>query len=360
MDNGAYSFGAGLLRPVYDETFSSWLTRCALHRRISSITEADIEDRYSYITHQGIFKTSSLGLEFDFNDDITKSLLSNLNIDLGLAKSHFQAKTSLLLHPAFRFAYCHQCARTDVQAKRFISWRKSWCYVGYVYCDTHKCLLSYIKNGDEVLKQWHAFAEGELGEYTQGRVASYHRRNHGIPPSRARGWLTLKVQKWINRLYTSPLCLASQTRGNLNASDILKAVHLTLSLLLTPRTESRVPGAALSIFTAAIPVIVHKDLDLQERLDHGAAHSVPYERMCALLLLGIALNIFNSHELALLSNIVSDAEFSMPDSIGVAALAAEHVHISEYEEFESMVHSSPLGAVFGLDFVTAMLRLPKR
>lgn len=345
----------GLLHPIYDETIISWLLRCALNPRTVSVTELDIQEWTARQIQKQISGKSTPGLEFDFDIPELAGHLIRLGFNLDRIRLAFKPESPMLLSPSHRLAYCHLCIQEDVASKRFISWRRSWCYVAHPYCATHASLLSFISNGDAGDKHWQAFVNGNSGDYVPGRCSFYHRRVHGLPADKTRALLTLRVQKWLKGVYGTPPHVFPVSNMAVAGIEARQSIELVLRLLLAPRTDRHRPGAAIDAFTAARAVIVHKSMNLRERLEYGAAHSVPYERMSALLLLGIALGIFSAKEKSLLGGLVQKADFLLPDPYTLGVMAVEHVGSNESDDLAEMFRSRAMHAVFGCDFVRGML-----
>lgn len=319
-----------LIRPTYDETFSSWVTRCAINPKISKISERTVCDWNSLDISKHLWGRDALGLEFDFHQSAGLIIANRLGLDEKFLTRVFSPHSQLLLSRNYRTAYCHRCIEADVAAKRYPSWRKSWCYVLHTYCLEHRCLLSHMENCETISKQWWAFIKGDLGDYLPGRSRN---RLHGLPSTRSRAWLTLRIQSWIAKLQRSTRTVLPGTSTAVNSEDLTRVVYQVICMLLAPRTDRDNPGLARTFFTVKPAVIVHKFLDLQARLDYGARNSVPYERMSALLLLGLVFKVFTRAEIAMLKRLVSEADFELPGSMyELGALTAIPVAHHEYDE----------------------------
>jgi len=321
---------SNLLRPVHDETFCSWVTRCALNHRVEIITESDLIDWDSCTSRKQLFCPDNLGMEFDFSDSQGGRIASLMRLNIVSTHNIFRPASDLLLAINYRTAFCHRCIESDVTLKRYPSWRKSWCYVTHPYCSEHRCLLSHIRDCAAIHKQWWAFTKGDLGDYLPGRNCH---RSHGLPSNRSRAWLTLRVQSWIESLQRSSRTVLPSTSNHVKTEDLIRVIEQVIRLLLAPRTDRDNPGLARTFFTIKPAVIVHKFLDLQARLEYGAPNSLPYERMSALLLLGLIFKLFTRAEISLLKRLVSAADFELPGSMyELGALTAIPVAHHEYDE----------------------------
>lgn len=347
---------SGLLRPVYDETFCSWVTRCALSPNVKLISESNIEE-WSSPDHRQYFNPDwLLGREFELYESQAVELARLLKLDIDEIAHFFRPRSEFLLAPASRVAYCHLCIQSDVAFKRYPSWRKSWCYSTNAYCFQHRCLLSFL--GDTLVadKQWKAFCKGDAGDYLPGKRGFAHRRSHGIPANNSRAWLTLRVQSWVDKLHrTSCVILPSSSIVALS-SKVRDTVALVLNLLLSPRTDRNIAGGARDQFTAARPVIVHKLMSLKERLQYGARNSVPYERMSALFFIGLIFNVYSPKEEVLLRNLVEEAEFEMPDDLKtIGLICGHHVDALELDTLRQLVAENDKDKILSNAFLKGLL-----
>lgn len=342
-----------LLRPISDETYSSWVTRCALNPRIRSISEQNIFflGSFDYEVKGGIIKLHPLGAEFDFSKSGEMQLANKMKLDVRVLENYFKPSSAILLSQEYRFAYCHLCIQTDVAFKRYPSWRKSWCYVTHPYCSIHRCLLSYINKSNPLKKQWDAYANGASGDYIEGRTRGYPRRSHGIPPGDVRAWLTLRVQLWIERLNNSARYGLPGTDMMIDSSKLRYAVDLILRLFLVPRTPRTEPGIARRLFTLADSCIVHRVIGFNERFEYSAANSVPYERMSALLLLGLVFGIFSPKETAMFNELVTKSDFRLPDLRELGTRAASHVYGDEYFALVKHFHDDDELIIYSREFL---------
>lgn len=324
---------SSLLRPVHDETFPSWMLRCALNNKILCLSENVINDWAAHDRHKR-FRVGGLGMEFDFKESWGLLIAEEMKVSALIIDKFFKPSSSLLLDPEYRTAYCHMCIESDVLHKRYPSWRKSWCYVTHPYCTVHKRLLSFINGCEIVDKQWIAFAKGDLGEFITRKVRPYFRHDYGIPSGNVRAWLTLRVQHWIERLHRAPQCTLPGTDMIVDSATVISAVNMILRLFLVPRTDRTGPGVAIDIYAAIYAPIVHKILSFRERLEYGAPHSVPYVRMSALLLLGLTFRIFSAKEVQMFKELILPREFLWPSlqELGQLSISEQTLEESDVEE----------------------------
>lgn len=305
-----------LLEPVHDETFSSWATRCSLDPHVFLISDSDVVRWERSVAYELASNPYCLGMEFDFEGPYAKSLLGEAGLSQELCRKLFAPSDEPLLSPAYRTAFCPECILFDVVNKRFPSWRKSWCYITRPYCTKHGCLLRFMDGYRGSDKQWIAFTKLDLGEYMPGRMSGWSRAGHGVSPSVARNQLTLRVQTWVEGIYSS----ASRTprfTGQLVDNNLMRtAIDLMLRLSLVHRTKRTQAGTAKIAFSCFSPPIDHTGFELHHRLRNGSPRSVPYERMCVLWLIGKVFRVYTASESILLHRMVHEAEFSLPATLG--------------------------------------------
>lgn len=324
---------SSLLRPVHDETFPSWMLRCALNKKILCFSDSAIRDWAAHDRHKR-FHADGLGMEFDFSDSWGLVIAKDFKVSPLMIQRYFKPSSSLLLMPDYRTAYCHMCIQSDVSLKRYPSWRKSWCYVSHPYCSVHKRLLCFIDGCESGDKQWIAYAKGDLGEFITRKVRPYFRHNYGIPSGNIRAWLTLRVQHWVEQLHRMHQCALPGTNIIVDSATVISAVNMILRLFLVPKTDRSDCGIALDQFAAIYPPIVHKILSFRERLEYGAPRSVPFDRMNALLLLGLTFRIFSAKELQMFKDLVLGCEFMWPSlqDLGAFSLSEQFLKESEFRE----------------------------
>lgn len=295
-------------------------------------------------------------MEFDFEVPYAKEFLASTGMSRKRIRQLFSPSEDLLLSPGYRTAFCHECVLADVQQKRFPSWRKSWCYVARPYCEEHKCLLRFMHGHKGSDKQWNAFTKLDLGEFMPGRLAGKPRTGHGVPPSPARTHLTLRMQAWVQRVYSSAACVPRRGDHPIDNHLMRTAIDLMLRLTLTHRTRRVPAGMAKTGFSSFYPPIDNQGLDLPSRLENGSPNSVPYERMCALWLLGKVFKVFTAPESALLHRMVSEADFFFPTGLGELGERCRSGLIEdEGEVFADLVSRLNVEQVFDRDFLEGLL-----
>ncbi|HHM4860540.1 TPA: hypothetical protein ACRNCN_002790 [Pseudomonas aeruginosa] len=347
---------SGLLRPIYDETFPSWVTRCALNPRIFPVSENDIHYWSACDFRKNFISSDILGMEFDFCDSQGIEVASKLGLSLPLVREVFKPSSALILSREYRSAYCHLCIQSDVKSKRYPSWRKSWCYVDYPYCLEHGCLLCFVDGCDLTNKQWVAFSRGDLGDYMPGRRRGYSRRP-GLIPNASRAWLTIRVQAWIENIRRAEQVTLPGTKLSTDSKTLLVVVNLVLRMLLVPRTDRTPVGIGKSIFSNMQPVIIHKVLDFKQRLEFGAANSVPYERMSALLLLGLIFRVFTDKERSCLEDLICESGLAgTPDLKWLGECCSNHISIAEQDLLQEVFSFPDEIMIFLGEFIEGLFK----
>lgn len=350
MTNGALPI------PIYDETFSSWAIRCSLGPHAYLIADHDILLWEQSIAYRLASNAESLGMEFDFEAQHAKNFVANTGFSEQHIKRLFSASDGLVLSPGYRLAFCHKCVLSDVAQKRFPSWRKSWCYVATPYCARHQCLLRYMNGCRDSDKQWSAFTQVDLGEFMPGRMTGRNIGGHGVRHSAERTLLSLRVQTWLHNLYSSNSSVLGPAGQQVDNRLMRAAVDLMLRVLLMHRTRRSLAGVAKTCFSSIKPPINHGPSDLHSRLAHGAINSVPYERMCALWLIGIIFRIFTASEFALFDFLIRDAEFTLPPGLGeLGAMCGGILLEGESEELYELISGMDVARVLDAGFLEGLL-----
>lgn len=149
-----FQFG-GLIKPVYDETLSSWLVRVALSESVLPPWVVTALDMITASKH-----------EFDDPDQLY--LHERLTAEMppgvrSVIQSSFHISEALHVPYAASHAYCHVCLQSDIAAGRAPSWRRAWRLKGRALCHAHPrpVLLSRLNSAkyDIAKKPWAAFSE---------------------------------------------------------------------------------------------------------------------------------------------------------------------------------------------------------
>lgn len=342
--------------PINDETFSSWATRCSLDTRSFSIIDSDIVDWERSSAYDNASKTHSSGMEFDFESPYLTDFLSSAGLSTCRIRDLFSPSDDLLLSPAYRTAFCHGCIYSDVVQNRFPSWRKSWCYIARPYCPEHHCLLRFMNGHRGCDKQWDAFTNRDLGEFMPGRLRRRSKADHGVAESAIRARLTLRVQIWVQKVYGSAADISCRGVGPIDNQLMRTAIELMLKLTLIHRTRRGHAGIAKVAFSSFYPPLDHEDRDLPARLNNGAPNSVPYERMCALWLLGQIFKVFTAAEAALLHGMVHDAEFVLPATQSeLGEMCASSLVEGESDVLSELISGLNVGHIFDPAFLEGLV-----
>lgn len=145
----------GLSKPVFDETFSSWLVRVALSE---SVLPPWVVTALDMIT--------ASNPEFDdpdwlyLHEHVTSEMPPEVQ---SVIQRHFHISEIHHVSYAVSHAYCHVCLQGDIAAGRAPSWRQAWRLKGRALCHAHSrpVLLSQLNSAkyDIAKKSWAAFSE---------------------------------------------------------------------------------------------------------------------------------------------------------------------------------------------------------
>ncbi|MCF5803939.1 TniQ family protein [Pseudomonas tremae] len=145
----------GLVKPVHDETLSSWLIRVALSESILApwlvlaldmitTSNPEFEDPDLLYTNERLIAQMPPGIQTAI-------------------QSHFHISEMLNVPYSASYAYCHVCLQGDIAAGRAPSWRRAWRLKGRALCHAHlrPVLLGRLSPGryDIAKKTWAAFCE---------------------------------------------------------------------------------------------------------------------------------------------------------------------------------------------------------
>lgn len=192
----------GLVKPVYDETLSSWLIRVALSE---SILTPWLVLALDMIT--------ASNPEFEDPDllYLNERLIAQMPPGVqAVIQSHFHISEMLHVPYVASQAYCHLCLQGDIAAGRAPSWRRAWRLKGQTLCHAHlrPVLLGRLRPGryDIAKKPWAAFCEYiespaprlrtsyVLTYFPKELISTIDGRLNALL-KRVEGWYLLKVQK---------------------------------------------------------------------------------------------------------------------------------------------------------------------
>lgn len=145
----------GLVKPVHDETISSWLVRVALS-----------ESTLPPWLILALDMITAPNPEFEDPDllYLNERLIAHMPPGVHtVVQSHFHISETLHVPYAASQAYCHLCLQSDIAAGRAPAWRRAWRLKGRALCHAHTrpTLLGRLSPGryDIAKKPWAAFSE---------------------------------------------------------------------------------------------------------------------------------------------------------------------------------------------------------
>lgn len=189
---------SGLLKPLRDETLSSWLSRMYHQHYVDSGFEAQI---LRLMVRDPNVKGD---LDLLYKSSAFLNLFSRTQRPLILA--HFGMVESNTVPPGVNDKYCRVCFQSDIRACRTPTWRKSWRMRGASVCVLHDrpVLLSRLIERPKDLRDrgWQGFQEYLDSPLSRLDVDfALHRTspNGAIANNRKLLLLTQRVQSWYQR-----------------------------------------------------------------------------------------------------------------------------------------------------------------
>lgn len=289
----------GLPRPVYDETFTSWISRCGNDKRIHLSSLLDI-----CVTHR--IAGSSLVHEdpdFDFDSPFFLSATSLIDVSLHQLRSAFSPKSKWFLPWHQRKYYCPDCLIDDISQGRIPSWRKSWCYVFSSHCIFHKKQLIEFQGMPSTEKAWDAFVEYANLKNKSSEIKS---KWSSATPTKLRYLLQIKALR-IAGVGPSLYCSQSTSLRTFDCFKVLAQIFLQASTTHTP------PGAARHLFFSGRLPINRSISGYPDVLEIGSLEANAHERMCGVILSGYILSLYSSRELKVIRRIYSYTGYIFPE-----------------------------------------------
>lgn len=310
-----------LTAPRWDETFSSWMHRAALGNG-GYISLLRRSNHACATEHRGRFADSGyyhdeppvFSKDFDFEASLMRDVardVSNLSSDS--FKRIFSADQDLVVPWDYRCVYCPDCLENDVREVGYPCWRRSWCYGTSAYCVMHDKLLETMPRGEGIGhdRAWEAFKHWIRGsEVHQGRLGWFSPIG-----ARYRNRLALRVQRWMQSLASKTHVVLPGTQDSVSAPPVKTAAHAIYSILLRQQTRYATGGYAKTLVRARRSALNALDKHLADRLKLGIYESSPYERMCALLLVGNIFGIITPPETARLQHLAKSANSQWPTDV---------------------------------------------
>lgn len=325
-----------LPRPLWDETFSSWVHRASRGRspygqmlRLSAYA-LEVDQERLFVSSD--FYTEEMPRflpDFDFDDSKLSELVRDLsNMSRNSFRRFFGEEQGGVVPWDYRRLYCPACLERDIQQVGYPSWKKSWCYGTSAYCVEHGNFLQLLRVQNlEFGRAWDAF--------------KYHAAySEPLPPSR--GWfsahgaayrnrLAKRVQVWVQSLTRKEQLPLPGTDTLASSVPVSAAVHASYSILLRQRTRFSSGGYAKTLARRHRCEVSALNKTLPVRLKLGVYESTPYERMCALLLVGIIFGVINASESARLDELARAADSRWPTNVKrIGQQAIDFKNLEEY------------------------------
>lgn len=278
--------------PIEDETFMSWVFRCALNPQCRPLSESKGERYYQMCGITG-------DADFDFRSSAFFELESSLHWPIGIESSHFNPATSLLLSPQQRFAFCLHCLRSDVAMHGYPVWRKSWCYVCAPFCCRHEQLLLLNDRYLGFDKPWQAFAfhHQESRLRPEADLSSWR----GMSNLKLLARLGSRTQLWVNTLKSCDTYKFPGCDEVVETESLIRTVHNLMRIFLAAKSTFRPSGPARFCFSNSRQDIVHGEIDYSTAMEVGAVSASPYQRMIALIWVGWVFELFQREEIGCLA-----------------------------------------------------------
>lgn len=268
-------------RIVLGETFFSWISRALAQDKLRNphFFKKTIEDLlYDPARHEvGAVEIWPLPAVKDFEFTVDGPLFElasrEFGYDLSYLRRFFYASEKLLINISFRNVYCEQCLRDGLAVVGFPVWQKRWCYCTSAYCVEHSLVL--LKSSDRRSPEsriWSCYLDSS--EFERELVSL---------PERYRAVVTIRVQRWIQRLL-------------LKSDAFSNAVCYLYKIFLSARTVYSPSGCAAAMYDGERKVICRMNLSILERLELGINQSSPKQRRWALLLVGRIVGLVSEDE----------------------------------------------------------------
>lgn len=289
----------GFPRPVYDETFTSWISRCGHNKYIQMSSLLDIMVRSDVIRGRFVYEDP----DFDLKSTYFLSASSLIDIEVAQLESAFSPKSNWLLPWHRRKYYCPDCLFDDVRNGRNPSWRKSWCYAFSSHCQFHRKQLIEFPGQLSSDKAWDAFVDYVNFKNT---FPGMYSKWSSVIPVRLRYLLQLKTLR-LAGISPSPHCNLGKNKR------VFASLKVLAQIFLQARTMTTIAGVARHLFDSGINPINRDINGYPEALEMGSLETNSHERMCGVILSGFILSFFNKREMEVIRKIYSNTGYHFPE-----------------------------------------------
>lgn len=310
-------------RPVFDETFSSWLMRNTFNKRVWSVTgrELDACRQAAKMIGGGDVDRAS---ELVAASKILPQLLPIRNF-----AATFRLEDTRVFPRHYLLTYCPQCLADDVACGRLPSWRKQWRQYGYCICDKHEIpvILSVLQHPkpDPFFRAWEAYCECVQSPFFRLKrrlVSGAASTERLMIQERKLGLLILRVQRWMINLV-----LKGQFSG-LSPSGARFLLNVLLHEAIPKRSQG---GFARAYFDSRDLVHVFYACDRGLGDLHGFYLSAsPRQTLTAYLLLGIAYDVVSQSEATFLQSVMGAGRADFPTCRSEISYTATTMFLPEH------------------------------
>lgn len=258
------SLFTGLIKPTYDETFTSWVYRCSI---ASPELHAQLKQNCAF-GFSGNSNVLIVDPDFDRSSVIFVFVCQTLQLNPYEAWLYFKPSVEEVTPWPNRLHFCRRCLESDLEQGRLPSWRKSWCYALSTICSEHKVELSIGSVRPSLDKAWACFSSLlDQKPSAEGWEDSTF--------SRVRACIIDRVNRCRLKLLQQPSCCMK--------SNYVDAIYI---LSLKTLTYMHPAGAAIYLAGYTRRRYYFNDENFYDVLLKGPGLSQPKERFLALLFAG--------------------------------------------------------------------------
>ena len=323
---------ANLPKPIYDETFTSWIYRCSRHNhQMASVYECLV---ISSKTEHGI--PSYEDPDFDSEGSFFQTASCILRRDASKLYEYFKPRDLWVVPWNNRHYFCPDCILQDVAQNKLPSWRKSWCYVTTTHCELHKTQLCSLSTYPTKEKAWQAFQQ-VARERVDPSMSLDSRKWLSKHACKLRYMMCLKVTNWLAR--------HSQPKVEFFKNAIVDKQYVIcfkgiMELLLQPSTQVTAAGYAKHAFK--LGKLINRTPFLSKFPNIwrvGALLSTAHERMSAIMLAGWIMSLYSDEEMKLIYRIFESTGCPFPkNKKHLASFAVGFEDRPTYQKMRSMFY----------------------
>lgn len=332
----------GFPKPIYDETFTSWLFRCIYSKNITSYDSLRLGELIREVRE---LSCPEVDPDFDFESNFFRAAQECLGVEKWVIVSYFSPKREWIIPWGVRSQYCYECFVDDISAGKLPAWRKSWCYAESLRCETHNRELDFYPVIPSAAKAWDCFNK------------KLHALKTSPEPSRRieRLWVAPKSIKLRSVLYRRIYRMSGlKKQSSEDFGDWGKDSYcfiVLIHILLKARSSAIGAGIASKLFGFGRVPVNHKIRSYEDSVQCGALECPSRERMAAFILAGYLLSMLPKKNIGLIEKIYSDMDLPFPANkklIGAGATSKkEHEFLVSVIEKFNKNFSCRLGEFIG-------------